>query len=342
MTAAQRERRAGLPRAIPTREFALHFLGGQDPDVPAHLPLFNPACYSQYKYGSVTAAQNLARTLGTTFAERHSELACAPRLLITSAPYMYVPTAAGTPGALATARASDELPLAGRTFPYIASFGTGPATASIPPRRTRSTTPRSGRSPTCGSRGSSGSAGNPGSWRRAAATAAGSTRSRPCGAWSTTLSLTLRASRFPAPATSLASRMPGSPGRRPSPNGSISRWPTCAPKRARPGSRSSSARRAEKPGSHHRGRGRDQCPGIRDDQRGRRQRAPALLRRSPASIRGVPQAPRPGQTRQRAAECKTAFRMCPLALRKCNTYYRLQLIDLLPTNDKSWTRSPGS
>ena len=80
--------------------------------------------------------------------------------------------------------------------------------------------PRAGRSPTCSTRGMrapwparssrrgpspstcgcqriSGSAGSPGSWRRAAATAAASTPSRPCGAWSTTRSPTLPAASFP-------------------------------------------------------------------------------------------------------------------------------------------------
>ena len=52
--------------------------------------------YSRYKYGSVTAAETFARALGAAFGERHPELARAPRLLMASSPYTYVPTAATT------------------------------------------------------------------------------------------------------------------------------------------------------------------------------------------------------------------------------------------------------
>jgi PRTase ComF-like len=42
------------------------------------------------------AARTFAHALGTVLAQRHPELTCAPRLLITSSPYSYVPTAANT------------------------------------------------------------------------------------------------------------------------------------------------------------------------------------------------------------------------------------------------------
>lgn len=82
---------------IPTREFALYSLGGPGPaaDGTRSLP-FSPARYSRYKYGSVAAAETFAQALGTAFCERHPELARAPRLLMTSSPYTYVPTAATT------------------------------------------------------------------------------------------------------------------------------------------------------------------------------------------------------------------------------------------------------
>jgi hypothetical protein len=68
----------------------LYELGG-----PGPLP-FSPTRYSRYKYGSVTATDAFAGTLGAAFAERHPDLAFAPRLLLTSSPYIYVPTAATT------------------------------------------------------------------------------------------------------------------------------------------------------------------------------------------------------------------------------------------------------
>jgi hypothetical protein len=88
---------SGLTRLIPTHEFALYSLGGPSLATDGICPLpFSSARYSRYKYGSVTAAEAFARALGTAFGERHPELACAPRLLMTSSPYTYVPTAATT------------------------------------------------------------------------------------------------------------------------------------------------------------------------------------------------------------------------------------------------------
>lgn len=62
---------------------------------PGPLP-FSPTRYSRYKYGSVTATDAFAQALGAAFADRHPDLAFAPRLLLTSSPYIYVPTAATT------------------------------------------------------------------------------------------------------------------------------------------------------------------------------------------------------------------------------------------------------
>jgi hypothetical protein len=81
---------------IPTREFALYSLGESGPAAPACPLPFSPARYSRYKYGSVAAAEAFAQALGAAVAERHPELACAPRLLMASSPYTYVPTAATT------------------------------------------------------------------------------------------------------------------------------------------------------------------------------------------------------------------------------------------------------
>jgi hypothetical protein len=205
-----------LAGVISHREFALYTLGepyaasAPDPAALAWPVPFSPASYSQYKYGSVIAARSFAHALGTVFIERHPELACAPRLVLTSSPYSYVPTAANTlarwlrpvlnaararhglaaaplvqvdranpsagdygtlsasardrlmavndlsfrrfsPGEVrdaellivddvrvtgahqrCLARASDGLPLAGRTFLYIASFGT-PGSGRVDP-----------------------------------------------------------------------------------------------------------------------------------------------------------------------------------------------------------------
>jgi hypothetical protein len=88
-----------LTGRIPTREFALYALGEPGPAAPAApaCPLpFSPARYSRYKYGSVAAAEVFAQALAAAVAERHPELACAPRLLMASSPYTYVPTAATT------------------------------------------------------------------------------------------------------------------------------------------------------------------------------------------------------------------------------------------------------
>lgn len=175
MAAAESERCADLTGVIPSREFALYSLGepyalGEpDPAAPAcTVPFstvpFSPACYSQYKYGSVRAAQTFARALGTVFAEHHPELACAPRLLITSSPYTYVPTAANTLArwlrpVLNAARARcglAEAPLVqvDRTSPSAGDYGTlsGPArTGSWRPTPCRSGGFRQVRSamPTC-------------------------------------------------------------------------------------------------------------------------------------------------------------------------------------------------
>jgi hypothetical protein len=81
---------------IPTREFALYSLGEPVPAAWTCPQPFSPASYSRYKYGSVTATEAFARALGMAFAEQHPELAFAPRLLMTSSPYTYVPTAATT------------------------------------------------------------------------------------------------------------------------------------------------------------------------------------------------------------------------------------------------------
>jgi hypothetical protein len=168
----------GLTTLIPTRELSLYSqysLDGLD--------------YSRYKYGSLTATDAFARALGAALGERHPEVARGPRLLMTSSPYAYVPTAAttlarrlrpllnsaGDYGTLSAQardrhmaanalsfrrfrpeqvrgahllvvddvrvtgahqrclmRASEELPLAARTFLYIASFH-GPAGVGFDP-----------------------------------------------------------------------------------------------------------------------------------------------------------------------------------------------------------------
>jgi hypothetical protein len=85
-----------LTGLIPTREFALYSLGGPSPDADICPVPFSSARYSKYKYGSVTAAKAFAQALGAAFVERHPELASAPRLLMASSPYAFVPTAATT------------------------------------------------------------------------------------------------------------------------------------------------------------------------------------------------------------------------------------------------------
>jgi hypothetical protein len=119
---------------IPTGEFALYSLGEGIPAAwTCPLP-FSPLRYSEYKYGSLTAAESFAQALGTTLAERHPEIACAPRLLMTSSPYTYVPTAATTLArtlqpVLNAARARHGLPQAplvqvDRISPSAGDYGT--------------------------------------------------------------------------------------------------------------------------------------------------------------------------------------------------------------------------
>jgi hypothetical protein len=67
------------------------------PDAAAAMsgsPSFSAIQYSRYKYGSVAAAEAFARALGEAFCECRPELVRVPRLLMTSSPYTYVPTAA--------------------------------------------------------------------------------------------------------------------------------------------------------------------------------------------------------------------------------------------------------
>jgi hypothetical protein len=59
-------------------------------------PPFSARQYSRYKYGSVGATEVFARALGEAFCECRPELVRAPKLLMTSSPYTYVPTAATT------------------------------------------------------------------------------------------------------------------------------------------------------------------------------------------------------------------------------------------------------
>jgi hypothetical protein len=119
-----------LTSLIQTSEFALYSLGE-----PSACPLsFSSVCYSRYKYGSVAAAEAFAQALGAAFAERHPELACASRLLMTSSPYTYVPTAATTLArrlrpVLNAARARHGLPQApllqvDRISPSSGDYGT--------------------------------------------------------------------------------------------------------------------------------------------------------------------------------------------------------------------------
>jgi PRTase ComF-like len=124
---------------IPTREFALYSLGESGPAAPACPLPFSPERYSRYKYGSVAAAEAFAQALGAAVVERHPELACAPRLLMTSSPYTYVPTAATTLArrlqpVLNAARARCGLPRApfvqvDRVTPAAGDYGTLSAAA---------------------------------------------------------------------------------------------------------------------------------------------------------------------------------------------------------------------
>jgi hypothetical protein len=87
----------GLTLLNPTRELALYSLGGAAPAAAGNCPpMLSSARYSRYKYGSVTATEAFARALVAALDQRYPELARAPRLLMTSSPYAYVPTAATT------------------------------------------------------------------------------------------------------------------------------------------------------------------------------------------------------------------------------------------------------
>lgn len=135
LRATQRDEGLTTTIGIPTHEFALYSLGGPTPvaDEDCSLP-FSSARYSRYKYGSVAAAEAFAWALGTAFGEDHPELVRAPRLLITSSPYTFVPTAATTLArrlriVLNTTRADRGLPPAplvqvDRVSPSIGDYGT--------------------------------------------------------------------------------------------------------------------------------------------------------------------------------------------------------------------------
>jgi hypothetical protein len=85
----------GPARLIPAHEFSLYSLDGPDATAAtSSSPPFSPTLYSRYKYGSVAAAEAFACDLGEAFRECRPELIRAPRLLMTSSPYTYVPTAA--------------------------------------------------------------------------------------------------------------------------------------------------------------------------------------------------------------------------------------------------------
>jgi hypothetical protein len=78
-------------------------------------PPFSATQYSRYKYGSVAAAEAFAVALGEAFYQCRPELVRGPRLLLTSSPYTYVPTAAtalarGLQPVLNAARARAGLP----------------------------------------------------------------------------------------------------------------------------------------------------------------------------------------------------------------------------------------
>jgi PRTase ComF-like len=85
----------GPARVIPAHEFSLYCLDGLDAAAAmSGSPPFSAAQYSRYKYGSVAAAEAFARALGEAFRECRPDLVRVPRLLMTSSPYTYVPTAA--------------------------------------------------------------------------------------------------------------------------------------------------------------------------------------------------------------------------------------------------------
>jgi PRTase ComF-like len=84
------------PHLVPTAEFAVYSLGGPGPAAQIDSPPFDPVKYSRYKYGSIAAADDFAQALEVAFGRRYPEVVCTPRLLMTSSPYTYVPTAATT------------------------------------------------------------------------------------------------------------------------------------------------------------------------------------------------------------------------------------------------------
>jgi PRTase ComF-like len=148
----------GTTRLRPAHEFSLYVLGGPDlhgpdlhgpdlhgpdlhgpdlhgPDLDgaaaaaalSGAPSFSALQYSRYKYGSAAAAAAFARALGEAFCACHPELVRAPRLLMTSSPYTYVPTAAtalarGLQPVLNAVRAGTGLPPA--PFVQVDRIGT--------------------------------------------------------------------------------------------------------------------------------------------------------------------------------------------------------------------------
>lgn len=94
-----------MTRLIPTREHALYSLDSPAAAAAEAGPApFSPACYSRYKYGSLTATEDFAQALRAALGDRDPELVCAPRLLVTSSPYARVPTAATTLAQLSATR----------------------------------------------------------------------------------------------------------------------------------------------------------------------------------------------------------------------------------------------
>jgi PRTase ComF-like len=82
-------------RLIPTHEFALYYLDRAGSIASGNCSLsFSAALYSRYKYGSVKATEAFAQALGAAFGDHHPGLVRAPRMVMTSSPYSYVPTAA--------------------------------------------------------------------------------------------------------------------------------------------------------------------------------------------------------------------------------------------------------
>jgi hypothetical protein len=98
-------------------------------------PPFSAAQYSRYKYGSPAAAEAFARALGEVFRECRPELVRAPRLLMTSSPYAYVPRAAtalarSLQPVLNAARARVDLPPA--PFVQVDRIGTSAGLSAEP------------------------------------------------------------------------------------------------------------------------------------------------------------------------------------------------------------------